>query len=46
MSDETLIRVRDLKRVYEMGAETVQALSGVDITICLNENVAIMERTG
>ena len=46
MSEDTLIRVRDLRRAYDMGAETVQALSGVDITICLNEYVAIMGPSG
>ena len=46
MSENTLIRVRDLRRAYDMGAETVQALSGVDITIRLNEYVAIMGPSG
>ena len=46
MSEDTLIRVRDLRRAYDMGAETVQALGGVDITIHLNEYVAIMGPSG
>ncbi len=46
MSDNTLIRVRDLKREYDMGAEVVQALRGIDITIRLNEYVAIMGPSG
>jgi putative ABC transport system ATP-binding protein len=46
MSENTLIRVRDLKRAYDMGAETVHALKGVDITIRLNEYVAIMGPSG
>ena len=46
MSENTLIRVRDLRRAYDMGAETVQALGGVDITIRLNEYVAIMGPSG
>lgn len=46
MSDESLIRVRDLRREYAMDAETVQALRGVDLDIRLNEYVAIMGPSG
>ena len=42
MSENELIRVRKLSRSYDMDAETIQALRGVDISIRLNEYVAIM----
>jgi len=45
MSD-LVIQIRDLTRVYEMGAETVQALRGVTIGIRRNEYVAIMGPSG
>lgn len=41
-----LIRVRGLTRQYEMDAETVYALRGVDLTIRENEYVAIMGPSG
>ncbi len=45
MSD-AVIRVTDLKREYQMGAEIVRALQGVDISIHRNEYVAIMGPSG
>jgi putative ABC transport system ATP-binding protein len=45
MSD-LVIQIRDLTRVYEMGAETVHALRGVTLTIRRNEYVAIMGPSG
>jgi len=45
MSD-AIIRVTDLRREYQMGAETVRALQGVDISIRRNEYVAIMGPSG
>ncbi len=45
MSD-AIIRVTDLKREYQMGAEIVRALQGVDISIRRNEYVAIMGPSG
>ena len=46
MSREPLIRVSGLTREYEMGAETVYALQGVDMAIRPNEYVAIMGPSG
>ncbi len=46
MSSETLIRIRELTRTYEMGTETVRALNGVDADIDRNEFVAIMGPSG
>jgi len=41
-----LIKTENLWRIYEMGAETVNALSGVTITIKRGEYVAIMGPSG
>lgn len=41
-----VIKVRDLKREYAMGAETVRALRGIDLDIERNEYVAIMGPSG
>ena len=41
-----LIHMRDLHRVYELGAEKVHALAGVDLDIERNEYVAIMGPSG
>jgi putative ABC transport system ATP-binding protein len=46
MTQDTIIRLRGLTRDYEMGSETVQALSGVDLDIGRNEYVAIMGPSG
>lgn len=46
MSPTAVIRVLGLTREYEMGAETVCALRGVDLEIRLNEYVAIMGPSG
>jgi putative ABC transport system ATP-binding protein len=43
---DAVIVVRNLKRDYQMGSETVRALRGVDITIRRNEFVAIMGPSG
>ena len=41
-----LIEIRDLKKSYEMGAETVRALDGVDLTVEKGEYLAIMGSSG
>jgi putative ABC transport system ATP-binding protein len=41
-----LIEVRGLQKQYQMGAETVRALRGVDLVIGRNEYVAIMGPSG
>jgi putative ABC transport system ATP-binding protein len=41
-----LIRIRDMHRVYEVGAEKVHALDGVDLDIEPNEYVAVMGPSG
>ena len=41
-----LISLRNLHRVYEVGAEKVHALNGVDLDIEQNEYVAIMGPSG
>jgi len=43
---DAVIVVRNLRRDYEMGAEVVRALRGVDLTIRRNEYVAIMGPSG
>jgi len=41
-----LIRIRKLRRSYQMGNSTIDALSGIDIDIYPNEYVAIMGPSG
>jgi putative ABC transport system ATP-binding protein len=43
---DAIIVVRNMKREYVMGSETVRALRGVDFTIQRNEFVAIMGPSG
>jgi len=44
--DNAVILTRELKKHYELGAETVRALRGVDMQINKNELVAIMGPSG
>ena len=42
----SIIRLSNIKKMYQMGEEEVHALSGVDIEITKNEYVAIMGPSG
>ncbi len=46
MSTAPIIQARDLQKHYDLGAETVRALRGVDLEIHRNEYVAIMGPSG
>ncbi len=46
MSDEPLIQIEGVTKVYDMGVEKVHALRGVDLEIQPNEYVAIMGSSG
>ena len=41
-----LIEIRDLKKIYQMGAEEVRALDGVDLDVEAGEYLAIMGASG
>lgn len=41
-----MISVRDLKRLYTMGSETIYALNGVDLDIFKNDFIALMGASG
>ena len=41
-----LIELQDIHKIYDMGAEKVRALNGVDLTIERGEYVAIMGPSG
>jgi len=43
---EPVIRVRDLKKIYRMGAVEVYALHGIDLEVQPGEIVAIMGPSG
>ena len=44
--NDAVIQMRDMRRDYVLGAETVHALRGVSLTITRNEYVAIMGPSG
>jgi putative ABC transport system ATP-binding protein len=46
MSDAPIIEAKGLEKHYDLGAETVRALRGVDLQIFRNEYVAIMGPSG
>jgi putative ABC transport system ATP-binding protein len=45
-SDDIVIRLQEVTRVYKVGVESVHALCGVDFELCRNEYVAIMGPSG
>jgi len=45
-SGKTVIRLRDDKRIYKVGAEQIHALDGVNLDVCENEFVAVMGHSG
>lgn len=46
MPAHTIIEVEDLRRTYQMGAETIAALAGVTFSVHEGEYVAIVGRSG
>jgi len=44
--NDVIIETRDLKKLYQMGSETIHALAGVDMKIRRNEYIAIMGPSG
>ncbi len=44
--DNTLISIKDLKKIYQVGTQEVRALNGVSLSIHKNEYVAIMGPSG
>jgi putative ABC transport system ATP-binding protein len=44
--NEVIIETRGLKKLYQMGSETIHALAGVDMNIRRNEYIAIMGPSG
>jgi putative ABC transport system ATP-binding protein len=45
-ANEPVIRLREISKIYRVGAETIRALNGVDLEIYPNEYVAIMGTSG
>jgi len=45
-TNETVIRLRDVKRIYKVGVERIHALDGVSLELCENEYVAVMGASG
>lgn len=45
MSDP-IIQIQNIKKIYQMGTQTVNALNGVDINVQKNEYIAIMGPSG
>ena len=45
-SDEPIIRLQDVKRIYKVGVERIHALDGINLDLCDNEYVAVMGTSG
>ena len=45
-SQQALIQLRDVKKIYQMGTEAVHALDGVTLNVYPNEYVAVMGPSG
>lgn len=45
-TNETVIRLQDVKRIYKVGVERIHALDGVSLELCENEYVAVMGASG
>jgi len=45
-ADDSVIKIRGLKKIYDMGRVKVEALAGVDLDIAQNEFIAIMGPSG
>ena len=41
-----MIKIRDLKKIYQVGSSEVHALAGVDLDIAANEYIAVMGPSG
>ena len=46
MEKQEVIRIKDLKKIYNLGNQKVRALDGVSVSIYRNEYVAIMGPSG
>ena len=46
MTTESLIQLRDVRKIYPMGSEEVRALDGVSLDVFPNEYVAVMGPSG
>ena len=45
-SDEPIIRLQDVKRIYKVGVERIHALDGINLELHDNEYVAVMGTSG
>jgi putative ABC transport system ATP-binding protein len=45
-NSKVLLELRDVRKVYQVGSETVRALDGIDLSVSTGEYVAIMGASG